>query len=152
MNKLIIIGNLGRDAEVRQLEGGTQVVSFNVAVTEKFKGRDGNMQEITTWFQCSRFINAGQPAWGVVPYLKKGTKVVVEGKASVRAYADKQGAPAASLELRVSEIELLGSATPGTGQTQAHPQAQAPAPQMVAQPVHTMSADEAKRIEDDLPF
>ncbi len=151
------MGNLGKDAEVKTLEGGTQIVSFNIAVTEKYRDRAGQTVENTTWFQCSKFINQGQ-SWGVTPYLKKGTKVIAEGKASVRAYVNGAGEAAASLELRISDLHLAGGATPATGQTQqpqAQPQAQAPqttAPQMVKQPVHTMTAEEAKQIEDDLPF
>jgi len=80
MQKIQIVGNIGKDAEVRNLEGGKSVISFSVAVTEKYKDK-----ETTTWFNCQKWNaeNIGQ-------YLKQGTKVYVEGKILEREHEGKK--------------------------------------------------------------
>lgn len=153
------MGNLGKDAEVRTLEGGTQVVSFNVAVSKKWTDRTGQKVEQTTWFSCSRFINPGQ-SWGVTPHLKKSTKVVVEGEISARAYMTGGGEAAASLELRVLDLHFAGGAPQAntqTAQPQAQPQAQAAQPKPeptgnMHKPVYMPPTQTNEEMIDDLPF
>ncbi len=101
-----LIGHIGRDAETRSLQGGRVVTSFTVAHTESWKDSRGEKQERTTWVNCSYFT-AGTPA--VKPYLVKGALVCITGKVTARAYLDARNEPAASLDLNVQEIRLLGS-------------------------------------------
>lgn len=102
----IVCGHLGRDAEIRTLEGGRVATSFPVAYTESWKDHAGVKQERTTWFNCSYFT-ATTP--GVAEYLRKGSQIIVTGRVSARAYLDSRQQPAASLELNVSEIRLLST-------------------------------------------
>jgi single-strand DNA-binding protein len=146
MLKLQIIGYLGRDAEVREVGGNNVVISFSVAYTEKYKDRNGVLQEKTTWVRCSLWRQPDKTA--VAQYLTKGTQVFVEGVPSANAYLSKEdNKPMASLECRVSNLELLGSRGSGgggadyaAGSSSQEPQAYAP------------SGSYASAAEDDLPF
>jgi single-strand DNA-binding protein len=103
MIKLQVVGNLGKDAVVKEVNGKT-VINFNVAHTEKFKDAQGVAKEKTTWVECSYWTDRT----AVVPYLKKGTLVYTEGSPEASAYQNKEGQNAASLRLRVSNVQLLG--------------------------------------------
>lgn len=123
MQKTVIIGNLGQDAQVRTTQQGTQYLAFSVAVSEK-----RNQQDVTIWFSCSgwgeRFLGA------IVPHLKKGTKVYIEGKYQPSIYNQQDGTVAISHNLMINQIELLGGAQP-----QQPTQPVANTAQPVAQPV-----------------
>jgi single-strand DNA-binding protein len=150
LNRFSFIGNLGQDAQVRTLDSGTSAISFSVAVTEKYKDKQGNTQEITTWVSCTRWVPQGGST-ALANYLLKGQKVYVEGKPSARAYLTQANEPAAVLDVRVEKIELLGGA-----QAQAAPQAQAAAPQPQAPrpsaPQRYNHNDLDPEAHDDLPF
>ena len=109
MLKLQAIGNLGRDAELKNI-GGKNVINFSIAHTEKNK--DG--QEKTIWIDCAKW---GEST-GILPYLKKGTKVFVEGNPDLRTYQKQDGTTATTLTLRVAHVELLSR---GEGATQQQP-------------------------------
>jgi len=102
MRKLIISGYIGADAQIADLPSGTQVINFNVAVSEKIKD---SQEYKTTWFRCARFANNVS----IAPYLKKGTYVIVEGKPDIETYVDQQGVTKANLKCIVSEIHFGGS-------------------------------------------
>ena len=85
-NQIIILGNLGKDAEVKDLENGTKVITFNVAVTERWKDKNEQDQEHTDWFTVDYFTTSDK----VAQYLKKGTSVMVEGRMTSREY-EKDG-------------------------------------------------------------
>lgn len=102
MLKLSITGNLGADAEMKDF-GDHKCISFRVAHTRKSK--DG--QKRTTWVDVLRYSPDDNPA--VLPYLTKGTRVLVEGEPSVRAWTDKDGNARASLNISADYIELQGS-------------------------------------------
>lgn len=88
VNKVYLVGNAGRDAEVKKLENGTSVAGFSLATSESYKDKSDEWQTITTWHNivCWRHLadKAGKD-------VKKGTQVYVEGKISVREYTDKDG-------------------------------------------------------------
>ncbi len=102
----IIIGNLGKNPELRYLQNGRAVCSFSVAVTERWTDRTSNeKREKTTWFSVS--------AWGPLgetcnQYLTKGRQVMIIGTVSARAYTDKAGQPAASLDITATDVRFLG--------------------------------------------
>lgn len=104
-NKITLIGNLGRDPELRVINNDLKVAEFSIATTERFTA-NGQQQEKTEWFRVS-FWN--KQAELVMNYLKKGNPVFVEGTLSVRTYVDKDGKDRYSLEVRGSTIQLLGS-------------------------------------------
>lgn len=109
MIKLQVIGNLGKDALVNNVNGKT-VINFNVAHTERFKDAQGNQKDRTTWVDCSYWTDRT----AVAPYLKKGTQVYVEGTPDVRSYTTTDGRNGASLTLRISSVQLLGAKTAGS--------------------------------------
>jgi len=104
MIKLFAIGNIGNDAEVKDING-RKVINFSVAHNEKYKDQNGVATSKTIWVRC----NYWPESTNVAAYLKKGTQVFVEGTPSVNAFETKDRVPGASLDLRVSRIELLGS-------------------------------------------
>jgi single-strand DNA-binding protein len=111
MIKLLITGNIGKDAEVKTMDSGDKVLSFSVCHTDKYT-KDGNTVETTTWVNCSKWFKK-DASTKIADYLKKGQKVLVEGLPSARGYSQNNESKA-SLECRVIIIELLGSATQNT--------------------------------------
>ena len=104
MIKLQVIGNLGKDALVNNVNGKT-VINFNVAHTERYKDAQGNQKDRTTWVDCSYWTEKT----AVAPYLKKGSKLFVEGQPNVRSYTNQNNQAGASLTLRVSTIDIVTS-------------------------------------------
>ena len=102
MLKMIITGNVGKNAEVRTLQDGSQVISFSVGV------RSGKDQ--TQWVSCAKFVKQGGSVQ-VAQYLTKGAKVLCEGMPSASSYVANDGTTKVDLKLRVYELELLGGAT-----------------------------------------
>ena len=103
MIKLQVIGNLGRDCETKEING-KHVINFNVAHSEKFKDSSGNLKERTTWVNCAYWTDRT----AVAQYLTKGKTVYVEGIPEAEAYNNKEGQLAATLRLRVFNLQLLG--------------------------------------------
>lgn len=103
MLKLQAIGTLGKDATVNNVNG-KNVINFSIAHSEKFKDRDGNQQEKTTWVDCAMWRDQTT----VAQYLTKGTKVYIEGAPEVRTFQKNDGTSAATLSVRVNQLELLG--------------------------------------------
>jgi single-strand DNA-binding protein len=103
MLKLTAIGNLGKDAIIGNANGKT-VINFSVAHSEKYKDQAGNQQERTTWVECAYWTERT----AIVPYLKKGTTVYVEGNPSVEMYTTNQGTSGVKMRLNVREVQLLG--------------------------------------------
>jgi single-strand DNA-binding protein len=112
MIKLQIVGNLGADCIQKEVNGKA-VINFNVAHTEKFKDSQGSLKEKTTWVNCAYWTDRT----AVAQYLKKGKLVFVEGTPDVEAYTNKENQPAATLRLRVRDLQLLGGNIDGAGST-----------------------------------
>ena len=105
VNKVILIGNLGKDPECKVLESGQMVANFPVATTEKWKDKNGNPQEATEWHNCQAW---GKGAEIIEKYLKKGSKVFIEGKIKTRSY-EKDGQTRYATEIIVKEFNFLDS-------------------------------------------
>jgi len=103
-NKIILIGNLGRDPEARTTPTGDNVASFSLATSERRRGQDGQQQEQTTWFNISVW---GQLADVATQYLHKGSYVYVEGSLTQREYTTREGATRFSLDVRARELRML---------------------------------------------
>lgn len=106
-HQTIVIGNVGRDPELRYTQSGQAVCDFSIAVTERWTDRQSNEQrEKTTWYKVSAWGQLGETA---NQYLSKGRQVMVVGNVEARAYMDRNNQPAASLDLRARDIRFLGS-------------------------------------------
>lgn len=105
VNKVIIIGNLGRDPELRYTQSGQSVCNFSIAVSEKWKGKDGQQQEKTEWFNIV--------AWGKIgelcsQYLAKGRTCYIEGRLQTREWENKDGQKQRTTEINASTVQFLG--------------------------------------------
>jgi len=108
-NKIVIVGYLGRDPEIKYLPDGTGVCNFSVATTEKRKVH-GEMQETTTWFRITVW---GRQAEAANQYLSKGRQVYIEGRLKMEEYTGRDGNPRSSLVVNASDVQFLGSAGDG---------------------------------------
>lgn len=131
LNKVMIIGNLGRDPEIRATPSGQKVANFSVACTEKYKGKDGNRQERTEWFNCQVW---GGQAEVVERYLKKGSSVYCEGRLQTRSW-DKDGQKQFRTEMIVNAFQMLGGRQ-----------------EQGTQNTHNTQNDGPPPMDDDLPF
>lgn len=113
-NKIIIVGFLGRDPELKYTPSGTAVCKFSIATTEKRK-KEGEENEVTTWFRCTAW---GRQAEVAQEYLAKGSKVYVEGQLRQEEFIDREGGARASLEVTVRELQFLSSKKEGDSQQQ----------------------------------
>ena len=105
VNKVILVGNLGRDAEVRFTPGGSPVASFSIATTENWTSKDGQRQEKTEWH---RIVLWGKQAETLQPYLTKGKQIYLEGRLETRQW-EKDGQKHSTTEVKADKIVLLGS-------------------------------------------
>lgn len=105
VNKVILVGNLGRDAELRYTPGGAAVCNFSVATTEVWNDKSGQKQEKTEWHKVTLW---GKTAEALSEYLQKGKQVYVEGRLETRKWQDKDGNDKYSTEVRADKITLLG--------------------------------------------
>ena len=113
VNKVILVGNLGRDAEVRQTTGGAAVATISVATTEVWNDKSsGERQEKTEWH---RVVIWGKTAENLKDYLTKGKQIYVEGKLQTRKWQDRDGNDKYTTEIRSDRIVLLGSRGGGGG-------------------------------------
>ncbi len=106
VNKVILLGRLGADPEVRYTAGGTAVAKFNLATSETWKDKDGSKQEKTEWHRVVAFGKLGETCG---EYLSKGKQVYVEGKLQTRSWEDKEGNKKYTTEVNVSNMVMLGS-------------------------------------------
>ena len=109
LNKVMIIGNLGRDPEVRQA-GESPVANFSVAVTERFRNRDGQQQERTEWVNVVCWRRLAKIAQ---QYLRKGSSIYVEGKLQTRKWQDKDGNDRYTTEVVADNFQMLGGRRDG---------------------------------------
>ena len=112
VNKVILIGNLGRDPETRYTTGGDAVTNLRIATTETWKDKSGEKQEKTEWHTVVLF---GRQAEIAGEYLKKGRPVYIEGRLQTRKYTDKEGVEKYSTEIVGDRMQLLGGREGGGG-------------------------------------
>ena len=110
VNKVILVGNLGRDPEMRYLPSGEAVANLAIATTDKYKDKTGQMVEQTEWHRVSFF---GRTAEVCGQYLKKGSQVYVEGSIRTRKYTDKEGIEKYATEIRGDRMQMLGGRSGG---------------------------------------
>jgi single-strand DNA-binding protein len=138
VNKVILVGNLGKDAEVRVTPGGQSVASFSIATTENWTSKEGEKKEQTEWH---RIVLWGKQAESLQEYLTKGKQIYVEGRLQTRQWDDKDGNKRYTTEIRGDRVVLLGGGG-GGGQRQMR----APGPEEpMGEPVTELT-------DDDIPF
>ncbi len=145
LNKVILIGNLGKDPEMRFLPNGDAVANFSIATSESWKDKTtGVKQEKTEWHNIVAF---GKLAKIVEQYLKKGTSIYAEGRLQTRKWTDKTtGQDRYSTEIVIDQMKMLNGAPAGGGSSQAP----SPAPQRAAAPA--AAPQKFDDFEDDIPF
>lgn len=113
LNKVMLIGNLGKDPEVRYTAGGTAVASFSLATSEKFKGKDGQWEEKTEWHNITLWARLAEIAG---EYLSKGKTVYIEGRLQTRKWTDKEGKDRYTTEIVGERMQMLSGKGEGGGQ------------------------------------
>ncbi len=106
-NKIIIVGNLGRDPELRYTPQGNAVCNFSVATSEKKRDKGGDMQDITTWFRVTLW---GKQAETASKYLTKGSQVYVEGRLRMEEWTDRDGKTRQTLDVNGTDMQFIGTA------------------------------------------
>ena len=112
VNKVILLGNLGRDPETRYTTGGDAVTNLNIATSEQWKDKSGEKQERTEWHRVVLF---GRQAEVAGEYLKKGRSVYIEGRLQTRKYTDKDGVEKYSTEIVADRMQLIGGGRDSAG-------------------------------------
>jgi len=152
VNKVILIGNLGRDPETRYTTGGDAVTNLRIATTETWKDKSGEKQEKTEWHTVVLF---GRQAEIAGEYLKKGRPVYIEGRLQTRKYTDKEGVEKYSTEVVGDRMQLLGSRDGGSGGDAefsgggGRREGAAPAASAKPAPAGKKNVDD---FDDDIPF
>lgn len=155
LNKVLLIGNAGKDPEIRHLESGVATASFSLATTERFKDRNtGEYRDQTEWHNIVCWRNQAEFA---EKYIRKGTQLFVEGRLRTRSYSDRDGNVKYTTEIVVDNIQLLGrkSDNPANQASAAAPAPrQQPSPREFVPPANNSAQPEFQDdgIGDDLPF
>ncbi|MBN8701936.1 MAG: single-stranded DNA-binding protein [Bacteroidetes bacterium] len=143
VNKVILVGNLGKDPEVRYLEGGTAVANFSLATTESYKDKTGKRVDQTEWHNVVAWRGLAEVA---EKYLRKGMQVFIEGKIRTRKWQDKEGKDRYTTEILADNLTILGKKedngggqASGSSMSSSNVSAEAP-----------ITADDGS--VDDLPF
>jgi single-strand DNA-binding protein len=149
VNKVILIGNLGKDPETRYLPSGDAVANFSIATTEVFKDKSGAKQEHTEWHRISFF---GRQAEIAGEYLKKGSPVYVEGRIRTRKWQDKEGADRYTTEIVGDRMQLLGSRGGGSESMSRESSSPGAAPADGKKPQAQKKGGGFDEMDDDIPF
>lgn len=149
VNKVILIGNLGADPEVRYMPSGDAITNIRVATTEVWKDKNGEKQERTEWHRVALF---GKLAEIAGEYLKKGSQVYIEGRLQTRKWQDKDGQDRYTTEIIADRMQMLGSRGGGNSfEVQERPAATGVPPAAPAAKPAKKGAD-FEDFEDDIPF
>lgn len=106
VNKVMVLGNMGRDPEIRYTQGGDAIANLSIATSEKWKDKSGEQHERTEW---SRVVLFGRQAEVAGEYLKKGSTVWIEGRLQTRKYTDKDGVERYTTEIVADRMQMIGS-------------------------------------------
>lgn len=146
VNKVILVGNLGKDPETSYTPSGQSVTKFSLATSRSYKDKNGELKEETEWHNIVAWGRTGEICQ---QYLTKGRPVFVEGRIQTRSWEDKEGKKRYTTEIIANEVVLLGGGRGEGGEPQARPAAAArPAPQRVADDDFA----QPEITDDDIPF
>ncbi len=163
VNKVILVGNCGRDPEIRYLPSGGAVANISIATTSRRKDRtSGEMVEETQWHRVTFFERLAEI---VGEYVKKGSPIYIEGRITYRKYTDKDGVEKNATDIIASEMQLLGSRQGmggpsgddeggggGGAPRRSAPPSRAPAPAAGQRPAASKPASGFDDMDDDIPF
>lgn len=144
LNKVMLIGNVGQDPNVRTLENG-KVASISLATSERYKDRNGEQKEVTEWHAVQVW---GKTAEFVENYVHKGDQLFVEGQIRSRKYTDRDGVERSVTEIRADNVQRIGGQRRDDANPQPSRQTSRPAPRQQA----PAPAPETENFSDDLPF
>lgn len=153
VNKVILLGNLGRDPEMRYLPNGDAVANFSLATTDKYKDKAGQMVEATEWHRVVFFRRTAEVCG---QYLKKGSQVYIEGSIKSRKYTDKEGVEKSITEIHGDRMQMLGGKGGGvadmddSGFDQSAPKSQPRASAPAA--AQSSASNVFDNMDDDIPF
>ena len=150
LNKVLLIGNVGKDPEIRHLQGGASVATITLATSERYKDRNGESRELTEWHTIIAWRQLADLAEN---YIRKGSQIYVEGRIRTRSWDDQNGQKRYATEIQADVIQLLGRRNDNPAPQQpapAQPQYQQPQPQQTTPIVSP--ADLTDDGTDDLPF
>jgi single-strand DNA-binding protein len=149
VNKVILVGRLGKDPETRYMTSGEAVTNVTLATSENWKDKSGEKQERTEWHNLVFYRRLAEIAG---EYLKKGSQIYVEGKIQTRKWQDKEGKDRYTTEIVVTEMQMLGSKSGGGSfevvENQSAPARSAPA----ARPSAAPAKSNFDNFDDDIPF
>lgn len=148
-NKIILVGNLGRDPELRYTPQGVAVCDFSMATNERKRDKSGETHEVATWFRVTLWRNQAENA---AKYLKKGSQVYIEGRLSQEEWTDRDGNNRQSLSVQATEMHFIGSRGDAPSMSgDGEPEFAGPAssqPTTASSPPITRAAP----ADDDIPF
>jgi len=148
VNKVILVGNLGRDPETRYAPSGDAICNISIATTDRWKDRaSGEMKEQTEWHRVSFF---GKLAEIAGQYLKKGSQVYVEGSLRTRKWQDKEGKDRYTTEIKADAMQMLGGRESGSDRSAPASESRAPAQRQAAPAAQDASG--FGDFSDDIPF
>jgi len=125
VNKVILVGNLGRDPELRYIQSGQAVANFTLATNDRWRDKEGNNQERTEWH---RIVVWGKSAENCAQYLQKGRSVYVEGRLQTREWEDKDGNKRQTTEVVAQAVQFLGGRGGSAGGSAGDPDSYGPGP------------------------
>ena len=145
VNKVILVGRLGRDPETRYMPNGDAITNFSLATDEQWRDRNGERQTRTEWHNVSLYCKLGEIAG---QYLRKGSQVFIEGKIQSRKYTGKDGIERTAYDIIGNEMKMLSNRNDGSdsGNNNAAP------PTSNAPPQHESTTAPIDDIDDDIPF
>ena len=152
VNKVILVGHLGRDPEARYMPNGEAVTNFSIATDEQWRDHKGERQTRTEWHSITLFGKLGEIA---SQYLSKGSQVFIEGRIQSRKYSGKDGIERIAYDIIGSEMKMLGNRNDGfdSGNNNAAPPTSNPPPAPRRQsPQHESTTAPIDDIDDDIPF
>ena len=148
VNKVILVGNLGRDPEIRYMPSGDAIANFSIATTDTWKDKNGDKQERTEWHRVAMF---GKLAGIAGEYLKKGSQVYIEGRLQTRKWTDSGGQERATTEIVADRMQMLGGRGGSDSGRQPPPPAE-PRSSSVEPATRAVEGGGFGDLEDDIPF
>lgn len=152
INKVLLLGNVGKDPEIRATAGGMTVATFSLATADRKKGTDGQWTDSTEWHNLVAFQRTAEI---VRDYVKKGTQLFIEGKIQTRSWDDKEtGAKKYRTEILVDELVLLGAGDSAREQGASGPKASTAASRPASEPVARPASSSADPFltDEDIPW
>lgn len=152
-NKIILVGNLGKDPELRYTPAGDAVCDLSIATTERKKDKSGEYQDATTWFRVTLWRKQAENA---AKYLAKGRQVYIEGRLGLEEWTDRDGNTRQTLQVQGTDMHFIGSrGDAGSGQSGGQSNEQefaGPASSQPSSGAATSPAPQAPAADDDIPF